>query len=137
MTPLKDCQICNGRGVYLDRTEECWGALAPVYEPCPCTEREEDMESIKYKILRDRNKRPTVTICEIRANGYIGKGIAIRSLKDNPVKATGRKLAEGRARKALYRSDSSMPIFRTEAFESLSAVDSLGLPLYKSEYLEA
>uniref|UniRef100_A0A6M3ID84 Uncharacterized protein n=1 Tax=viral metagenome TaxID=1070528 RepID=A0A6M3ID84_9ZZZZ len=95
-----------------------------------------EMEKIKFKILRDKDNRPTVTICEIRVNGHIGTGIAIRSLKDNPVEKLGKAKAWGRAKKALYRLSSSMPVCRKEAHESLSAVHPLGWPIYKSEYKE-
>lgn len=97
---------------------------------------EEPMEQIKYKILRDRERRPTVTICTISANGSIGTGIAIRSLKDNPVERIGKVKAHGRAKKALHRLSHSMPIHRSEALASLSSVDPIGWPVYKSSYSE-
>ena len=93
-------------------------------------------EQIKYKILRDANRRPTVTICEIRINGHMGRGVAIRSLNDNPVEKIGKAKAFGRARKALYRLKNSMPVHRNEALASLGSVESIYRPAYKSEYVE-
>ena len=58
-----------------------------------------EYEKIKYTILRDSERRPTVTICEVSVNGYIGIGMAIRSQKDNPVEKIGKvKLTKYRER---------------------------------------
>jgi len=94
------------------------------------------MEKIKYKILRDGDRRPTVTICEVTINGHMGRGIAIRSLNDNPVEKIGKIKAYGRAIKALCRLSNTMPINRSEALKSLSCVEPIGWPIYKSEYVE-
>ena len=95
-------------------------------------------EKIKFTILRDRERRPTVTICEVSVNGYIGVGMAIRSQMDNPVEKIGKVKAKGRAIKALVRRETSMPIYRAEAFESISTAVSGRFPLkhYKSLYEE-
>ena len=107
---------------------------------CECVYREDDMESIKFEILRDAEKKPTVTICTIRSNGDIGRGVAIRSLKDNPVKKIGRETAYGRAKKALYRKETTMPVYRKEAIFSIAEVHSAGHRIglfHKSIYSEA
>jgi len=91
------------------------------------------MEKIEFEILRDKDRRPTVTICTIQANGESGIGMAIRSLRDNPVERVGRAKAYGRAKKALYRRSNSLPIFRDEALASLDAVNQL--PRYKGEFI--
>ena len=95
-------------------------------------------EKIKYIILRDRERRPTITICRIETNGCIGTGVAIRSQSDNPVEKVGKIKAKGRAVKALVRRETSMPIYRAEAFESISTAVSGRFPLkhYKSLYEE-
>jgi len=91
------------------------------------------MEKIEFEILRDRERRPTVTICTIQANGESGIGMAIRSIRDNPVEKLGRAKAYGRAKKALYRRSNSLPIFRDEALASLDTVNVL--PRYKGEFI--
>ena len=94
-----------------------------------------EYEKIKYTILRDSERRPTVTICEVSVNGYIGVGMAIRSMNDNPVEKIGKVKARGRAIKALVRRENSMPIHRAEALESLSTVDD-PMEYFKSAYRE-
>ena len=42
MNPLPDCETCHGTGIYLDRHEERGGVPVPMYEPCPCLDREEE-----------------------------------------------------------------------------------------------
>uniref|UniRef100_A0A6M3L9G3 Uncharacterized protein n=1 Tax=viral metagenome TaxID=1070528 RepID=A0A6M3L9G3_9ZZZZ len=101
--------------------------------------RYEEYEKIKYTILRDSLRRPTVTICEIASNGCVGIGIAIRSINDNPVEKIGKVKARGRAIKALVRRKESLPIARSEAFTSMSCVCPLahiGPFYYKSIYQE-
>jgi len=96
-------------------------------------------EKIKFTILRDSDRRPTVTICEIELNGCVGTGIAIRSMNDNPVERIGKVKARGRAIKALVRRKESLPITRSEAFTSMSCVCPLahiGPFYFKSIYQE-
>ena len=78
-----------------------------------------ESEKVRYTILRDSQKRPTVTICSIAVNGEIGIGIAIRSMKDNPVEKVGKVKAYGRAKKALYRREHTLSVYRKEAFDSI------------------
>ena len=93
-------------------------------------------EKIKFSIYRDAEKKPTVTVCEIRVNGSIGIGVAIRSLKDNPVEKIGKAKAFGRARKALFHRCNSLPVQSVRAFASLDASKHCGYPVYKSLYQE-
>jgi len=94
------------------------------------------MEKIEFQILRDGERRPTVTICTIQANGESGIGMAIRSIRDNPVEKLGRAKAYGRAKKALYRRNNSLPVFRDEALASLNTVNVLPRYVaYKSVYV--
>jgi len=98
-----------------------------------------EREEIKFEILRDRDRRPTVTICTISVNGCTGIGRSIRSLKDNPVERRGKAKAFGRAKKALFRRETSLPICRAEAFEAISTTSAfmdMGIPAYKSIYQE-
>ena len=96
-----------------------------------------EREEIKFEILRDRDRRPTVTICTISVNGCLGIGVAIRSLGDNPVERIGRAKAYGRAKKALFRKETGLPICRAEAFEALSTTTTfMDVPVYKSIYNE-
>ena len=77
-------------------------------------------EKIEFEILRDRYRRPTITVCTISANGSIGIGMSIRSLNDNPIERVGRAKAYGRAKKAMFRKKTTLPICRKEAFEAIS-----------------
>ena len=94
------------------------------------------MEKIEFEIFRDDQRRPTVTVCRIKVNGSTGIGMAIRSLKDNPVEKIGRAKAYGRAKKALYHKKTGLPICRTEAYRSIESVGTLSLEWYKSVYVE-
>ena len=94
------------------------------------------IEKIKYTILRDSERKPTITICTIVVNGYRGTGIAIRSLNDNPVERVGKAKAKGRAIKAMVRRENSLPVASPKAFEAMSQVEGLGVPLFKSMYSE-
>jgi hypothetical protein len=54
--------------------------------------------------------------------GKFARGVAICSLKDNPVKNTGKDKAFGRAFKALSHKTSDMIISRTEAFDVMNRI---------------
>lgn len=87
-------------------------------------------EKVKFTILRDSERRPTVTICEIAVNGETGIGMAIRSLNDNPVERIGKTKAKGRAIKALVRRENSLPIHRDEAFASFRSIEHMKFTEY-------
>lgn len=93
-------------------------------------------EKVKFTILRDQERRPTVTICEISANGSVGIGISIRAQMDNPVEKIGKVKARGRAVKALVRRKNSLPINRDDAYMSIQEVPKFNHDRYKSIYRE-
>lgn len=106
-------------------------------------------EKVKYTILRDSQRRPTVTICEIRVNGSIGRGVAIRSINDNPVESIGKIKAHGRAIKALVRKENSLIVRSDNALRSIATLETFdgyrdtwlsffkSIPGFKSQYIEA
>jgi len=86
--------------------------------------KENIMDSdIKYYYHRDKKNRPIVTVCEIKHNNKKARGVSICSPKDNPCKATGRKIAYDRARHALYRAAFGLLICRDEAVNQLMEVN--------------
>ena len=93
-------------------------------------------EKIEFEIFRDRHRRPTVTICTISANGSVGVGMSIRSPNDNPIEKLGRAKAYGRAKKAMFRKKTTLPIMRAEAFEAISATGWNKPDWHKSIYKE-
>lgn len=90
-------------------------------EGCLCQIKGDNMEP-RFYYMRDKENKPRVTVCLIRANGDIARGIAICSLSDNPHKATGRTIAEDRAFKAWQKRNNFDEISRGKAFMALSAV---------------
>ena len=56
----------------------------------------------EYYYLRDKQKRPTVTVCLVSGNRGLSRGIAVCSLRDHPVKKVGRALAKKRALQAYW-----------------------------------
>jgi len=91
-------------------------------------------EKIEFEIYRDRYRRPTITVCTIFANSSVGIGMSICSLNDNPVERVGRAKAYGRAKKAMFRKKTTLPIFRAEAFEAISTTGWNKLNWNKSIY---
>ncbi len=73
----------------------------------------------KYYYLRDRLNRPTVTICLIKIDKDIARGIAVCSLQDMPCKKIGRAIARGRATKALTRKASYNYIGRVDVAQTI------------------
>ena len=55
------------------------------------------MDRTYFYYLRDKNKRPLVTICLHCIGDKYYRGVAICSPKDSPVKRVGRNIAFGRA----------------------------------------
>ena len=99
--------------------------------PIPCLHKAlnhketEDAEMKKFYYLRDYYKRPVGTVCLIIQNGDIGRGLAICSDKDNPVKRIGRAIASGRAQQALQNRKTNFDILRYEAIHALGHTKSL------------
>ena len=59
-------------------------------------------EQMYYYYTRDSQNRPMVTTCLIKGERGIGKGVAICSLEDLPVKKVGKQIAKDRALKAYW-----------------------------------
>ena len=71
---------------------------------------------IKYYYFRDKNNTPRVTRCIVKDEfGNVGVGTSLCSLQDNPNKTTGKRIAYGRALKALAKNKSYSPILRNKA----------------------
>lgn len=80
-------------------------------------------EKVQYRYFRDEENRPVVTVCDIFINDeLVSKGIAICSLKDNPCKRKGRRIARQRAIWALKNLSDELKIKRREAFAVLSTL---------------
>jgi len=80
--------------------------------------------TVRYLYYRDRGNRPRITVCHISNNGEDwGRGMAICSLKDNPCKKTGRKIARDRAFAALRGKE--LPV---EGNSPVCALDATNIP---------
>ena len=78
---------------------------------------------IKYYYFRDLESKPRVTRCLIQDEfGNVGVGTSLCSLQDNPNKSTGKKIAYGRALKALEKNKSYSPVNRNKATNILLRV---------------
>jgi hypothetical protein len=64
-------------------------------------------EKMYYYYIRDKQRRPLVTVCLIQGERGIGKGVAICSLEDLPVKKVGKRIAKDRALKAYWEERTS------------------------------
>lgn len=72
-----------------------------------------DIIKVVYYYLRDsdRNNCPVITVCLLQDElDNIGKGLALCSVKETPIKKVGRIIAYNRALIALKRKKSSLPI---------------------------
>ncbi len=96
---------------------------------------------MKFYYLRDRERKPRVTICEEEVGGLKSVGIAICSMRDNPCKATGRAIAAGRAKKAWTHGKSEDPIEREDVCSMLTSLDDFWDDrftfLFKSQFIGA
>lgn len=70
------------------------------------------MEETKKFYYATIEGKPIGTVCLIKEGDVWARGVAICSELDSFVKQKGRHIAEGRARKALKRKVSGLPIFR-------------------------
>ena len=61
----------------------------------------------KFYYHRDETGKPKSTICLISENGWLARGVAICSDRDNFNRKVGRAIAMGRAAKALKNMESS------------------------------
>lgn len=70
----------------------------------------DNMEEFYYYYRDPENNRPVITVCLLQTPTEIGKGVALCSKKDMPVKSVGRTLAKRRALRALKRKETTLPI---------------------------
>jgi len=88
---------------------------------------------------KDRNKKghPVITVCLIadKNRRMIVRGISICSLRDNPCKETGRRIAYGRALWAAVDPMRSNPIVRKEANTVLFRVGIFSSSMDKASYV--
>ena len=82
------------------------------------TRKEVAMEE-RYYHKRDLNNKPRLTGCLLIEDGHIARGLSLCSMKDNPCKKRGRKIALDRAIWAMENKRSSLAISRWEATEIL------------------
>jgi hypothetical protein len=74
----------------------------------------------KYYYFRERKtNKPSITVCLIIVQGDIARGVAICSTHDNAEKKFGRKLARGRAIKAIVNRIHSCKVFRYAGYHAL------------------
>jgi hypothetical protein len=70
-----------------------------------------------FYYLRDKNNHPICTVALMEADdGTISRGVAIRSEKEKEFsRKAGRRLASGRAKKAMYTKSNNYPTISREA----------------------
>jgi len=94
--------------------------------------------NIEVKHLYNKKDQPVATLATIITDEEIANGLAICSVKDQFNGRLGRKIAIGRAFKALNEKNNSRPIKREDATNRIVEIDiSWSTPLiYKSVYVE-
>ena len=86
-----------------------------------------------YYYYRDASNVPKVTICLIKEEEEVARGVSVCSEQDIVEKKQGRKQARGEALKALGTKKSGSKVLRDRAIEMLKSV---GLDLeYRSVYM--
>ncbi|GAG90792.1 unnamed protein product, partial [marine sediment metagenome] len=65
-----------------------------------------------YYYIRDEDHHPIVTVCLLKNNGDISRGVAVCSKQESPHKAYGRALAFKRAKKAIKAQKDMLMIVR-------------------------
>ena len=68
-----------------------------------------------YYYCRDKDNIPLITVCLIRQDGIITKGVSICSPLDSPYKKQGRRIARNKALKALGKKKTGDKVNRTVA----------------------
>ena len=76
-----------------------------------------------FYYVRDKKNRPVVTVCLIKGSNGIGKGIAVCSLDDNPIKIVGKDIAMRRALKAYWQKWNDVPIWSESAMDVLEPIE--------------
>ena len=80
-------------------------------------------ERVHFYYKRDKDNKPLVTVCLIHGSNGIGRGVAICSPNDNPVKKIGREYAKRRALKAYWEGQISEHVAGTKPYVSLCNTD--------------
>ena len=99
---------------------ECWAG--PNHEAANHKDEIEDSEMVeKIYYHRDSYHRPIVTVCLLKENGNIARGVSVCSPKDNPDKKRGRHIARGRAIMAMENEFNNVgfDILRVDALLSM------------------
>ena len=69
------------------------------------------MQKEIYYYVRDEKNRPMVTVCLLMdAFGDVARGVAFCSIRDNPSKRVGRKIAKQRATTSVIYKDNYCPL---------------------------
>jgi len=91
------------------------------------------MREFYYYYKTKKHNHPRVTICLVVDGQDHSRGVSICSRLDSIDKRKGRSLARGRALKAFYTKQTSLPIDRDEG---IAIIDDTPSPVfsYKSEY---
>ena len=76
-------------------------------------------ERVHFYYKRDRDNKPLVTVCLIHGSEGVGRGVAVCSPDDNPVKKIGREYAKRRALKAYWEKQIGELIESTKPYDSL------------------
>jgi len=92
-------------------------------------------EKTKFYYIKDAEDKGRITVCLLKNGTRTARGLALCSMKDQPVKKIGRAKSFGRARKALYHETNLNLINRNDGIEVLLACGEHATFTYKSEYL--
>lgn len=87
-----------------------------------------------YYYLRDFENAPIVTVCIVRQGNYFARGVAICSLKDQPVKKVGRKIARDRALWAIHCGHNKTLVCSDAAIEALDFIEMGDFISYQAEF---
>lgn len=90
----------------------------------------------KYYYLRDKERKPLITVCLLYVSGHIARGVAICSPSDNPEKREGRRIAFKKAEKAFLEKTQTEPVIREEPIEVINRVTNPYGPHRFSPYLD-
>ena len=82
-------------------------------------------ERVHFYYKRDKDNNPLVTVCLIHGSEGVGRGVAVCSPEDNPVKKIGREYAKRRALKAYWEKQTSEPITQDNPNSIMLNVDTI------------
>lgn len=129
----------NTKGFIMDGKDDCVKEIEEDKHPL----HDENESDTFYYYLRDmrhrkgKKGRPVVTVCLIvdKNRRVIVRGVSICSLKDNPCKKTGRRIARNRALWAAVNPNRSNPIARREACTVLFRAGRFSSNMDKASYV--